>query len=206
MQIFSSMEVNLSYLNNPFIKTRGSKSPHLDNDKNDGLSPSNKTTIFQSFHFTQNLLPKSQWLCSSQSCEPSIIWSQMLKAFLDSTRGELWTVGVCFLLKYKKSLRLCLPGSQVSCVLDFSQTSFYPNIQSGKQKEEWGMEATVQPLSLLFSSTQIVKGSDSCPSFLLPHLSSFFFPLHSYGRQNTNNSELWMQSGSFSNLHSTPKY
>lgn len=68
------------------------------------------------------------------------------------------------------------------------------------------MEATVQSLSLLFSTMEIVKGSDPCPSFLLPHLPPLLLPLHLYGRQNFNNSELWMQSGSFSNPLSTPKY
>lgn len=182
------MGVSLSYWSNPFIKTPCSKSPHLDNDKNDGFSPSNKTTVFQSFHFTQNRLPKSQWPGSSWGCEPSIIWSQMLKAFLDSTRGELWTVGVCFLSKSKKSLRLCLPDNQVSCVLNFWQTQFYPRIWSGKEKEEWGTEPTGQSLRLLYSTTEIIKGSDSCPSFLRPHLPPLFFPLHSYGRQNISNS------------------
>lgn len=191
LQILSSMEVSLSYLNNPFIETLCSKSPHLDTDKNDGFSPRNETTVFQSLHFTQNLLPKSQWLGSSRGCEPSIIWSQMLKAFLDSTRGELWTVGVYFLSKSKKSLRLCLPGNPVSCVLNFWQTGFYPRICSGKEKEEWEMEATVQYLSLLFSTTEIVKGSALVPvsffpiyhtsSSLCPHMEGKISIIHNYG-------------------------
>lgn len=98
----------------------------------------------------------------------------MLKVFLDSTWGELWTVGVCFLSKSKKNLRLCLPGNSVSCVLNFWQTRFYPRIWSGKEKEEWGTEATVQSLRLLFSTTEIVKGSALVPFSCFPiyHLSS----------------------------------
>lgn len=140
------MEVSLSYLNNLFTKTPCSKSPHLDNDKNDRLSPSNKTIIFQPFHFTQTQITMS----SGRGCEPHIIWSQMLKAFLDSTWEELWTVGVCFLLKSKKSLRLCLAIS--SGLLKTSDTQgFIP--EYGGVKKEWGTEATVQSLSLLFSTT-----------------------------------------------------
>lgn len=142
--IFSSREVRafcLSHLNNHLIRILCSKSPHLANDINGGgFSPRirQKFSIF-SFHPKQTAqITNGSWLASTPSWAFHHLESTAERIPGCHSRGTVNSWGLFSFKIQEKSQTLCLPGNQISCVSDFSETMFYPRIWPGKGRGSEG--------------------------------------------------------------------
>lgn len=117
--------------------------------------------IFNPFISSNTECPNHKWQLTGFQSTLQVLHhpeSECLKAFLGSTQGELWTGGVYCLLKIsEKSQNLSVPAHQVSCVLDFSGTVFYPRVWSCKEKQgDWEIWQSLFKPSLYYIALQLL--------------------------------------------------